>query len=112
MAYIKNYTYDIFISYSHIDNEKSFGQTVGWIEEFYNNLTVSLWQSIGTKDVKIWWDDKRLNGGTLFDGAIADAINNSAILLCLNSPAYLRSQYCKKELELFYNNNNNQTTGL
>jgi hypothetical protein len=112
MGYIKNYTYDIFISYSHIDNEKLFGQTIGWIEEFYNNLSVALWQSIGTKEVKIWWDDKRLNGGILFDDAIADAIKNSAILLCLNSPAYLRSAYCKTELELFHTHIQTQTQGL
>lgn len=112
MSYIKHYTYDIFLSYSHIDNEKLLGQTLGWIEEFYNDLTVALWQSIGTKDVKIWWDDKRLNGGIFFDDAIEDAIKNSAILLCLNSPAYLRSQYCKTELDLFYNHVQSQPQGL
>jgi hypothetical protein len=112
MGYINNYTYDIFISYSHIDNEKFLTQTKGWIEEFYNDLTVALWQSIGTKDVKIWWDDKRLDGATFFDEAISDAIENSAILLCLNSPAYLKSSYCKTELVLFYNYIQTQSPGL
>ncbi len=112
MAYLDNFDFDIFISYSHIDNERTSGQAMGWIEQFYNDLTVSLWQSIGTKDVKIWWDDKRLDGGVMFDDAIADGIKKSAILLCLNSPAYLKSKYCRKEMELFTSHAQSQPLGL
>jgi len=100
MTNMKNYTYDIFISYSHIDNEKLLDQ--GWVEQFYKALNVSLWQSIGTKDINIWWDDKRLDGGIIFNDAISNGIKDSLILLCLNSPSYLKSDYCKKELDLFY----------
>ena len=102
MAYLKNYKYDIFISYSHLDNEKVFDETKGWIENFFRNLSTSLWQTIGTRDVTIWWDEKKLDGNTLFNDSIAEALQNSAILLCLSSPAYLKSEYCKKELDLFY----------
>lgn len=112
MGYLKNYKHDIFISYSHIDNEMRPGEAVPWIEDFYKNLSVMLWQSFGTKDVKIWWDNKRLDGGTLFDDEIKEAIESSAIFLCLNSPAYLKSEYCKKELDLFYNHVQKQSPGL
>ncbi|MEP6951135.1 MAG: toll/interleukin-1 receptor domain-containing protein [Ginsengibacter sp.] len=111
MGYIPGFNYDIFISYSHIDNEKvESGQ--GWVEQFYKALRISLWQLVGTEDVKIWWDDKRLDGGVMFDDAIAGGIKKSAILLCLNSPSYLNSQYCKKELDLFYNTAQYDSIGL
>jgi dsDNA-binding SOS-regulon protein len=103
MAYLKDYKFDIFLSYCHLDNLKVFEEKKGWIENFFNDLTVTLWQSVGTRDVTIWWDEKRLDGNTLFDDSIDDSLKKSAILVCLNSPAYLKSEYCKKELELFYN---------
>ncbi len=102
MGYIPGFDYDIFISYSHTDNLNIENQE-GWVEQFYNVLRVALWQSVGTEKIKIWWDDARLDGGVIFNDAIADGIKKSAILLCLNSPSFLNSGYCKKELDLFYN---------
>ncbi len=54
-------------------------------------------------EVKIWWDNKRLDGSKLFDESIKEGIEKSAVIVCLTSPAYLNSDYCCKELELFYN---------
>ena len=102
MAYIKGYEYDIFISYCHIDNEESNARNTGWVERFYNELTVLLRRSIGTRDISIWWDSRRLDGSIVFDDAIAEALKRSAILICLNSPSFLHSAYCRKELEAFY----------
>ncbi len=113
MAYIKGYTYDIFISYSHLDNLKIFDEERGWIEEFYNDLNILLSRRIGKPDaVKIWWDSKKLDGSMLFDPYIEECINGSAILLCLTSPGYLQSDYCQKELELFYNKAHQEAVGL
>jgi len=113
MGYIKGYTYDIFISYSHLDNIKVFDETRGWIEEFYSDLNVLLSRRIGKTDaIKIWWDDKKLDGSVLFDRSIEESINDSAIMLCLISPGYLESEYCQKELELFYNKAHAEKTGL
>src|ERR1700760_787191 len=102
MAYIKGYEYDIFISYCHIDNEESNARNTGWVERFYNELTVLLRRSIGTRDISIWWDSRRLDGSIVFDDAIDEALKRSAILICLNSPSFLHSAYCRKELETFY----------
>jgi hypothetical protein len=113
MGYIKGYTYDIFISYSHVDNIKKPHQHYGWIEKFYDELNASLARRIGkTNAIKLWWDDKRLDGSILFDQSIAESVNNSAIMLCLVSPGYLESAYCKKELELFYNKAHDEQIGL
>jgi hypothetical protein len=104
MAYIKDYEYDIFISYAHVDNIAFPGQADGWIEQFYKNLNLMLAKRFGRLDmVKIWWDNKKLDGSKLFDHSIEEGIKKSAIMICLNSPGYLQSAYCKQELDLFYN---------
>lgn len=101
MGYIEGYSYDIFISYSHIDNEEPVAKRKGWVEKFYDELKVLLMRSTGTRDISIWWDRKRLEGNTVFDKAIAEGIKETAILICLNSPSYLNSDYCKLELDVF-----------
>jgi hypothetical protein len=112
MAYIPGYTYDIFISYAHLDNLKMPGQQLGWIELFYQSLTLKLAQRIGKQDaVKIWWDSKKLDGGKLFDNSIEDGIRDSAIMISLISPGYLQSEYCKKEMDLFYSKSALEKTG-
>lgn len=113
MAYIKGYEYDIFISYSHLDNQNFFNQGEGWIERFCSELNKLISQRIGTPDaVKIWWDNRKLDGGVVFDQSIANGIDKAAILLCLTSSAYLKSDYCKKELNLFYTKAQQEQTGL
>ena len=103
MAYIPGYTYDIFISYAHLDNLKMYGQQLGWIELFYQSLNLKLAQRIGKMDaVKIWWDSKRLDGSILFDGSIEKGVKDSALFISLISPGYLQSDYCKNEMEHFY----------
>jgi hypothetical protein len=113
MAYIKGYEHDIFISYSHLDNQKFFGQQAGWIESFCSELNKLVSQRIGKPDaVKIWWDNNKLDGTVVFDDSIAEGIKQSALLLCLTSSAYLQSDYCQKELNLFYNKAQNESIGL
>jgi len=108
MPFSKDHKLDIFISYCHSDNEKQFDEPQGWIENFYHNLEICLLKLTGKKDVAIWWDEKRLQGNTYFDESIATAIKNSAIFLCLSSPSYLNSEYCKQERELFYSHAKNE----
>ena len=113
MAYIHGYTYDLFISYAHLDNDKLWGQTAGWIEQFYTDLNILLSRRIGKPEaVKIWWDNKKLDGSKVFDQSIADGIKQSAILLCLTSRSYLQSEYCQKELSLFYDKAQKEPQGL
>jgi hypothetical protein len=112
MAYLSNYTYDIFISYSHVDNESILGQHEGWIESFYKNLNLMLAKRLGKMDaVRIWWDHKKLDGSKLFDESIETGIQQSAIMLSLVSPGYLASDYCRKELHLFYKKICSEPTG-
>ncbi|WP_428663018.1 toll/interleukin-1 receptor domain-containing protein [Runella sp.] len=113
MAYIPGYTYDIFISYAHLDNMRMPGQEYGWIELFYQSLNIKLAQRVGKMNaVKIWWDTEKLNGTKLFDKSIEDGIQNSALFISLISPGYLQSEYCKKEMNLFYTKSSAEKTGI
>jgi hypothetical protein len=113
MAYIPGYTYDIFISYAHLDNLKLPGQQYGWIELFYQSLNLKLAQRVGKMDaVKIWWDSKKLDGSKLFDNSIEEGIRDSALFISLISPGYLQSDYCIKEMDLFYSKSNAEKTGF
>lgn len=113
MALVSGYTYDIFISYAHVDNISIPGQGDGWIQQFYQNLNLMLAKRFGRLDtVKIWWDSKKLDGSVLFDDSIAEGIEKSAVMICLNSPGYRASEYCKKELQLFHTKAQKEQTGL
>ncbi len=113
MAFLKDYEYDIFISYAHVDNTPFPGQTAGWIEQFYKNLDLMLAKRFGRPGIiKIWWDDKRLDGSVVFNKSIEAGIKSSAIMMCLNSPGYIASDYCKKELDTFYKKAKAEKTGL
>lgn len=112
-AYIDGYAYDIFISYAHIDNQALFHEKYGWIEEFYNELNLLLTRRIGEAGaIKIWWDNKKLDGSMEFNSYIDKSIRQSAIIICLTSPAYLKSQYCQKELQTFYDKAMTEPDGL
>lgn len=113
MAYINGFDYDIFISYAHVDNTPFPGQADGWIEQFYKNLNLMLAKRFGRLDiVKIWWDNKKLDGSVLFDNSIEEGIRKSAIMICLNSPGYIHSPYCKQELDIFHKKAQSEKTGL
>ncbi len=91
MSYIKDFKYDIFISYAHVDNLPTSWENFGWIEKFHNDLEMFLIRRIGRTAVKIWWDNKKLDGSMLFDNSIEEGIKQSAIMICLNSPSYMSS---------------------
>jgi len=110
MGLVPGYEYDIFISYVHDDNVPETGEGDGWIDQFYKYLDTKL--NKHSKKIKIWWDSKHLDGSQVFDTTIEEAINKSAIIICLNSRRYAQSEYCKKELQHFHKKASSEKTGL
>jgi hypothetical protein len=53
-----------------------------------------------------------MHGATLFDDAIRDAVDTSAIFIALTSLNYLRSKYCLKELSRFREHHGRYGSGL
>jgi hypothetical protein len=96
MAYLPGFAYDVFISYSHVDNQ---GRSP-WVTGFEEALGFALAQKLGRIEVKIW-RDTNIDGGQVFNETISTAIRSSALFIALNSNGYLRSEYCRQELRSF-----------
>ncbi len=111
MAFLEGYEYDIFISYAHRDNRMVNPNEAGWVKQFHDYLKMDLEAALG-RNVKIWWDDRKLDGNEQFDGAIQDGVRKSAIMISLNSPSYSSSEWCLKESQLFYEKAQQEKAGL
>lgn len=111
MAQIAGYENDIFISYAHDDNQ-GFGNRPGWVDIFEDWLDGWLRKRRGMADLKIWRDNKRMHGNTLFDDAIRNALKTSALFFALTSRNYLHSAYCQKELSWFHQYHGQRPGGL
>lgn len=104
MGWLKGYENDIFISYAHDDNQPQFGTPKGWIDYFEEPLRDMVQGMLGKgpqgERVKIYRDSRlRQFGG--FDDQLAHGIANSAVFICVLSPNYLTSKWCKWELVEF-----------
>lgn len=91
---------DIFISYSHIDNQPLTEGEKGWISDFHRTLEIRLGELLG-ESPKIW-RDPRLSGNDYFSDVIRQQLLKVALLVSVLSPRYLRSEWCQKELQTFF----------
>lgn len=71
----------------------------GWVEIFHERLLFELEPELGG-DVVIW-RDKRLQGNDLFPLELVETVSSAALLVCIFSPSYRNSDWCRKELETF-----------
>src|SRR5256885_4987051 len=93
------FEHDVFISYPHLSNQDDdFGHN-GWVAKFDKDLKLSLSGFLG-RDARIWRDNK-LPYGAVFGDAICKRLAKSCTLLCILSPAYVRREWCLKELREF-----------
>jgi len=97
----QDYKYDVFISYTHDDDDPMPGEARGWVSWLHEYLEKRL-KTILTKPPMIWRDKQRMNPGDLINETLVSGVTNSAILLAVISPRYMRSKYCKEELWSFY----------
>lgn len=90
---------DLFISYAHIDNESLSPGQEGWISIFHKALEIRLSQIRGERP-RIW-RDPNLQGNAYFSDDILEGLSNSALLVSILSPRYLKSEWCIRELQNF-----------
>ena len=92
---------NIFISYSHTDDQSFLEEQKGWVTTFRQALETRLFQLLGAR-VNIWTDDSKLTGNEMFAETIEDQIVKSDIFIPILSPGYLRSKFAEAELRQFY----------
>jgi hypothetical protein len=93
---------NIFISYSHTDNENPLGE--GWIEQFHEVLRTRLKQLLGARDPEdepSIWRDKELQGNEEFADVLYEKLGQVAITISILSPSYVASDWCRREIEEF-----------
>lgn len=88
-----------FISYAHIDNEPLLADDDGWVTLFHRTLQQQLAMRLGEK-ANIWRDE-RLRPIEDFSAEITAKLAGAAVLISVLSPRYLKSGWCRKELETF-----------
>lgn len=101
-AFVPGFEWDVFISYSHVDDlVLTGGPESGWVHIFKDNLQRLLARKLrGTGRGRVWID-RRLSGNEPFDEKIGQAVSHSATLLVILSEGYLESDWCRRERELF-----------
>ena len=78
------------------------GISKGWVETFIDNLSTKLAQKIGRTDLFKLWDDRLLAQNAPLTPEILDALKGSATLVLVLSPGYLKSPWCQREKNAFY----------
>jgi hypothetical protein len=90
---------DIFISYAHIDDQPLVEGQKGWISSFHRALEIRLAQLMGR--APSLWRDPKLQGNDIFSDRLVQRLPNVALLVCVLSPRYVRSDWCMRELDEF-----------
>jgi serine/threonine protein kinase len=93
------FAHDLYISYAHLDNEAQLSGQEGWVSSFHRSLEVRVGQLLGKKPVI--WRNPKMHGEDALDDSQIEHIPNSALLITLLSPRYVKSEWCHKELQKF-----------
>jgi len=94
------HTYDIFISYGHLDDEDPGGDVKGWVDLLVERLPRLVSNNLGYMPA-IWRDQRSLHGNDLLTAAISEGVTSSLLLIPIVSPRYVQSDWCLRELEAF-----------
>ncbi|MEP7306436.1 MAG: TIR domain-containing protein [Acidobacteriota bacterium] len=96
MSLVSGYDNEIFISYSHIDNEPFGDPRGGWVDIFHEQLQNFVNVHVGRR-TRVW-RDKRLTEAVVFSDEIEQQLRSSAVLVSVISPGYMQSEWCNREL--------------
>lgn len=101
MAHAAGFTYDIFVSYSTIDNDVQAGDGRGWVDVLVDKLRRELTPRLGDRELRIFLDHAAMRSNLPITPQLVDAVRGSATLLVVMSPSYLRSPWCDRERRVF-----------
>jgi|HubBroStandDraft_6_1064221.scaffolds.fasta_scaffold00904_10 hypothetical protein len=94
--------WNVFVSYSHVDDKPFSNNNLGWVARFSKDLKVAIGQQVLNREVSVW-SDRGMDGNEYFADSIDQATANSTIFLPIVSPAYIvdKNGWLKKEREQF-----------
>jgi hypothetical protein len=100
MGFVPGYENDIFISYSHVDNDPVIEGGRGWVDFFEDVLRKRVRVRLGGEELAIF-RDPQLKAYGKFSDQLAASIASSAVFLGILSPRYANSEWCLHELGEF-----------
>ena len=90
---------DILISYAHLDNKIVDEKLQSWVNDFHQTLLDYVAEKWG--ETPVIWRDNQLRGNDNFDREIKDKFPKLKILVSVITPRYVKSDWCKTEVEEF-----------
>ena len=96
--------HDVFVSYSHADDECPRGAECGWVTTFTEELRKLLRMKIGDQGADIWMDHQLTSNDRVTD-TLMQTVRESRTIVLFMSRGYLRSQWCQAEINNFLEQN-------
>src|SRR3954452_19159191 len=95
---------DIFLSYAHVDDEPdpTLPDRPGWVTTLVRGLEKRLAKKLGRVDSYDLWRDAKLSGNAVLTPEILGKVGEAAVLVLVLSPAYLASEWCRREMAAFH----------
>jgi hypothetical protein len=101
MAFVPRFECDVFVSYATANNQAVAKDKPGWVTSLRDVLKLLLDEGLDRRGVSEVWMDYKLRGNEPFDEQLRDKVSQSAVLLIVLSDSYLKSDWCRRELEIF-----------
>lgn len=93
-----DWKYDAFISYAHLDDNPDAG--VRWVTSLQDVLAVLLQRRLG-RAARFWRDTEQLKTLDDFENKIFEALRESASMVLVTTPAFVKREWFTKEYERF-----------
>ncbi|HVQ09871.1 MAG TPA: toll/interleukin-1 receptor domain-containing protein [Allosphingosinicella sp.] len=106
MAYLPNYSWDIFISYAHDDNS-NVGPSRNWITKFYERLVPAIQSGVMEK-LSVFFDWREQKTYNTIESILTE-VQRSAIFVIIGSSNWVRSNWCQRELDTFLTHRSDTT---
>lgn len=101
MPFVPGFQVDVFVSYATANNQPLSDDDDGWVTAVRDLLKKMLDEGLGRRGASEVWMDYKLRGNESFDDALREKVEQSAVMLVFLSEAYLESECCRRELEIF-----------
>lgn len=101
MAFLPDFECDVFLSYATANNQPIAKDAPGWVTSFRDVLKTMLDEGLDRRGASEVWMDYKLRGNEPFDDQLRKKVARSGVLLVVLSDAYLKSEWCQRELEIF-----------
>jgi hypothetical protein len=98
MSYSR-FRYDVFVNFTRFDNQPKAADGEGWVSRFSRDLGMRLRVMLG-EEPSVFRAERLLDSDN-FAVELANTVQNSAVLVVVLTPRYVRSQWCREEFRLF-----------